>query len=129
MSPKKPKIDVQQTTAQTVERAKMHPGIKKVARGAVLISSSLSAVYLLACWWSVPPGGSDWLLKNIAVPLVGIFTVALLYNVLRVAYTILVVMLKIEAIDRARFASRAIFCGISICILAICLIVGAWIRR
>ena len=106
----------------------MEDRTRRVARGTVLISSILSAFYLLACWWA-SRFGSDWLLKNVALPMVGIFLIALLYNIIRIAYALIGVGLRLKWVDRTRLASRVIFCGISIPILTICLVLGAWIRR
>lgn len=102
--------------------------LKRTAVVALLLSGAVGALQIFACWYSVAPHGSDFLLKNFSIFFVGYFLILVLYNVLYAFVDVFNLVFRRGKDTWRQLAARLIFCIVIFFVVMIADGVGEAIR-
>ena len=96
--------------------------VNQAFRAGLLLSFVAGAVHVFACWYSVAPQGSDFLLKNVSWFIMAYFLLLVLYNVLHLLYYAGRKLLGYDKNDPRSLLATVVFLGIVfvITLLAVC---------
>ena len=83
--------------------------VKKLLRAAVIFSSAIGVLYIFSCWYSVAPGGSDFLYKHISLLLIAYLFLLVLYNGIRLLVNTLIRLFGRGKLSWTELAATALF--------------------
>jgi hypothetical protein len=101
---------------------------KRAAVVALLLSGAAGALQIFACWYSVAPHGSDFLLKHLSWMFVAYFLLLVLYNVLYAIVDVFNLLFRRGKSTWAQLAAKLLFCVISFVVVMVAVGVGEAIR-